>query len=180
MALVLWSCVSSFCPLSRLVFGVLSLNMVLFRVFRAFLARFGVVVWVCVGCVLCVACVGFCAREELGGLKDCSVFASVFRFFSVFVPLLSFCPSLVWLPFVVLFLALFVLVSLGVFVSCCGCVVGFSFSLSDYTQKERARRVGASSLVLLWVALSGCCFVFLVLVRCQPVYIVIKFQKKVI
>ena len=25
-----------------------------------------------------------------------------------------------------------------------------SFSLSDYTQKERARRVGASSLVLLW------------------------------
>ena len=37
--------------------------------------------------------------------------------------------------------ALFVLVSLGVFVSCCGCVVGFSFSLSDYTQKERAQSV---------------------------------------
>ena len=36
----------------------------------------------------------------------------------------------------------------------CSCVlVGFvfSFSLSDYTQKERALRVGASSLVLLWV-----------------------------
>ena len=34
-----------------------------------------------------------------------------------------------------------------------GCVVGFSFSLSDYTQKERARRVGASSLRVLWVCL---------------------------
>ena len=30
-------------------------------------------------------------------------------------------------------------------------------------------------LGMLWVDLSGCCFIFLVLVRCQPVYIVIKF-----
>ena len=78
---------------------------------------------------------------------------------------------LLWLylccPRLVLLYALFVLVCLWVFV--------VSFSLTDYTQKERALRVGASSLVLLWVALSGCCFVFLVLVRCQPVYIVIKF-----
>ena len=36
LALVLWSCVPSFCPLSRFVFGALSLNMVLFRVFRGF------------------------------------------------------------------------------------------------------------------------------------------------
>ena len=48
------------------------------------------------------------------------------------------CPRLVLLP------GLFVLVWLWGFV--------VSFSLSVYTQKERARRVGASSLVLLWVA----------------------------
>ena len=59
LALVLWSCVPSFCPLSRLVFGALSLNMVLFRVLRAFLAGFGRFVWVYVACVLCVACVAF-------------------------------------------------------------------------------------------------------------------------
>ena len=33
-------------------------------------------------------------------------------------------------------------------------VVVVSFSLSDYTQKERARRVGASSLRVLWVVLA--------------------------
>ena len=88
---------------------------------------------------------GFCVREVFGGLKTFCVFASVFRFFSGFVLLLSFCPSLVWLPFVVFFLALFVLVSLWVFV--------VSFSLTDYTQKERAQSVFASSLVLLWACL---------------------------
>ena len=59
LALVLWSCVPSFCPLSRFVLGALLANMALFRILRAFLARFGVVVWVCVGCVLCVACGAF-------------------------------------------------------------------------------------------------------------------------
>ena len=59
VALVLWSCVPSFCPLSRFVFGALSLNMALFRVLRAFLAWFGVVVWVCVVLVVCVACGAF-------------------------------------------------------------------------------------------------------------------------
>ena len=76
------------------------------------------------------------------------MFASVFLVLSSSLPmfiLFSSCVSS--LP------ALFVLVSLGVLVSCCGCVVGFSFSLADYTQKERARRVGASSLRLLWVCL---------------------------
>ena len=56
---VLWSCVPSFCPLSRFVFGALLANMALFRVFRAFLAGFVVVVWVCVVLVLCVACGAF-------------------------------------------------------------------------------------------------------------------------
>ena len=59
LALVLWSCVPSFCPLCCFVLGALSLNMALFRVFRAFLARFGAFVGVCVDCVLCVACVAF-------------------------------------------------------------------------------------------------------------------------
>ena len=49
----------SFCPLSRFVFGALSLNVALFRVLRAFLAWFVVSVWVCVVLVLCVACVAF-------------------------------------------------------------------------------------------------------------------------
>ena len=59
LALVLWSCAPSFCPLYRFASGALSLNMPLFRVFRAFLARFGAFVWVCVACVLCVACGAF-------------------------------------------------------------------------------------------------------------------------
>ena len=45
----------AFCPIYRFVLGVLSLNMVLFRVLRAFSAGFGVFVWACVACVLCVA-----------------------------------------------------------------------------------------------------------------------------
>ena len=36
VALVLWSCVPSFCPLSRFAFGALLANMPLFRVLRAF------------------------------------------------------------------------------------------------------------------------------------------------
>ena len=39
--------------------GALVLNMGLFRVFRAFLGRFGGLVWVCVGGVLCVDCGAF-------------------------------------------------------------------------------------------------------------------------
>ena len=53
----------AFCPLSRFACGALHLNMALFRVFRGFLAGFGVVVWVCVAWVLCVACGAFvCVR----------------------------------------------------------------------------------------------------------------------
>ena len=59
LALVLWSCVPSFCPLSRFACGVLRLNMALFCVLRAFLGGFGVFVWVCVAWVLCVACGAF-------------------------------------------------------------------------------------------------------------------------
>ena len=50
---------SAFCPLYRFVIGALSLNMALFRVFRAFLGGFVGFVWVCVGRVLFVACGAF-------------------------------------------------------------------------------------------------------------------------
>ena len=85
---------------------------------------------------------GFCVRERLGGFRACCVFASVYpffiffayviRFFSVldFLCLFSGCPSLLWLSFFVLLHCL--CGSLGV-------VVGFSFSLSDKTKKERIR-----------------------------------------
>ena len=59
LALVLWSCVPLFCPLSRFVLGALSLNVALFRVFRGFLEGFMGFVWVCLACVLFVACVAF-------------------------------------------------------------------------------------------------------------------------
>ena len=64
----------------------------------------------------------------------------------------SLCPAFMLFAFPFLSLSIFALV-----VFCCrlSCFVfslaGVAFSLSDYTQKERARRVGASSLVLLRV-----------------------------
>ena len=66
---------------------------------------------------------GFCARVELGGLKDCGVFAFAFLSLSLF---LSFCPCLFVLAVLCLSscLVLFVLVSLWLFV-----VVSFSLSV---------------------------------------------------
>ena len=146
--------------------------MVLFRVFRAFLAWFVGFVWVCVVLGVLRGLCGFCARVELGGFGACCVFASIFRFFSVFALLLSLCPCVS----VSALLCLSSCLVLSCLVCSCSLVVFVvSFSLSVYTQKERAHRVGASSFRVLWVALSGCGFIFLVLVRCQPVYIVIKF-----
>lgn len=111
-------------------------------------------------------------------------------YFVLFCPLS--CPLLC--PFALVFAFLFVLfapafISFPAFLGLSSWLLGFcswscpfslwvvvvSFFLADVWAKERARRVGASSLRGLWVALSGCCFIFLVLVRCQPVYIVIKF-----
>ena len=76
------------------------------------------------------------------------MFASVLSLLSSLLLLLSlFLPSLL------------VLLSSACPLAClvCSCVIVgfvFSFSLTDYTQKERALRVGASSLVLLWVCLD--------------------------
>ena len=103
---------------------------------------------------------GFYVREWLGGLEAYGAFASIlslshpfFIFFAYLLGLCLCCPLLVLLP------ALFVLVSLWVFV--------FSFSLADYMQKRKGAKVLllASSLRVLWVALSGCRFIFLVFVR---------------
>ena len=91
-------------------------------------------------------------------------------FAPVFASFYAGCPSLLWLSLFVLLHCL--CGSLG--------VVVVSFSLSDYTQKERALRVGASSLVLLCVALFSCRFVLLVLVRAQPVNIVTQFYIQIL
>ena len=139
-ALVLWSCVPSFCPLSRFVFGALLANMALFRVLRAFLARFGVVVWVCVACVLCVACVALYAcgvRRVKGLLRVCLPFVllplSFCLPFHLFTCFLSFALSaLFWLSFACP-LVLFVFVSLW-FLSL------FPFPLRTILKKERAQR----------------------------------------
>ena len=48
-----------FRPLSCFVLGALPLEYAFIRVLRAFLAWFGVVVWVCLVLVLCAACVAF-------------------------------------------------------------------------------------------------------------------------
>lgn len=85
---------------------------------------------------------GFCVRERLGGFGACCVFrlsfSSLFLSCPAFVLLLSCFPA--WL----------LLLVLSCFLGFVGLAVGF-LSLSDYTQKERALRVGASSLVLLWL-----------------------------
>ena len=61
VALVLWWRVPLLCPLSRCALGALYLKYAFIRVLRGFLARFGVVVWVCVVLRLCVACVALYA-----------------------------------------------------------------------------------------------------------------------
>ena len=142
-ALVLWSCVPSFCPLSRFVFGALSLNMVLFRVFRAFLAGFGRFVWVYVACVLCVACVALyaCGVRRIRGLRRVCLNLSLYLpfFLSLYLLFVLRLVCFVLVVFCLSFcLVLFVLVSLW---SLC-----FLFPLRTIRKKERARRVGASSL----------------------------------
>ena len=134
-AFVLWSCVPSFCPLYCFVFGVLSLNMALFRVFRAFLAGFGRFVWVYVVLVLCVACVAFVrvwsqADQRLEACLPLFLSFCLSSFAPMFASFYARCPSLLWLSFFVLLHCL--CGSLG--------VVVVSFSLPDYTQKERAQR----------------------------------------
>ena len=58
-ALVLWSCVPSFCQLSRFVLVGLSLKCAFIRILRGFLEGFPCWMWVCIVRVLCVACGAF-------------------------------------------------------------------------------------------------------------------------
>ena len=120
LSLCLWWVVFEICLYSRFK-GVFS-------------AVYGVCVGLCCLRALRGLC-GFCARVELGGLKACGVFPSIYPFiclsFYLFTCFLSFALSaLLWLSFFVLLHCL--CGSLG--------VVVVSFSLSDYTQKERAQR----------------------------------------
>ena len=106
---VLWCVFRCFCPLYRFVLGALPLKYAFIRALRAFLARFGVVVWVCVACVLCVACGALYAcrvRRLYDLMRVCPSFVLSFVFFLVLLLLLSLLVLLSSL------LALFVLVSL--------------------------------------------------------------------
>ena len=73
---------------------------------------------------------GFCTRVELGGLKACGVFAFLFILFAFrFILLPCFWGFAIVAPWLVLLSCL----------SCFVFVVGVAFSLTDYTQKERAQ-----------------------------------------
>ena len=49
----------AFCLLYRSAVVALLAKYAFIRILRVFLARFGVVAWVCIACVLCVACGAF-------------------------------------------------------------------------------------------------------------------------
>ena len=106
-------------------------------------------VWVW-GFALIVGFLCACGVRRLYGLwRVCLYFVLLLLCLPFFLPSLLLLLSL-------FLLSLLVLLSSACPLAClvCSCVIVgfvFSFSLSDYTQKERARRVGASSLVLLWV-----------------------------
>ena len=130
---------------------------------------------------MCLCCLralrglwGFCTRVELGGFRACCVFALVFILLPfVFVSLLCF-----------LSLCLCVCSPLLVLLPCLVCPCGFCrcflFPCGIYAKKKGRKGLClASSLVLLWVALSCCCFVFLELGRTQAVNIVTKFYIKI-
>ena len=145
----LWVCsvpfLYAFCPLSRFPFLLCLSNMPLFSVLRGFLARFGVRMYICMGLGFCVDCGAFVRVRCLAVIWLVACLPLFFPFFIFFAYLLGLCLCCPWLVLLVAWLLLLVLSSLSLW------VVVVSFSLSDYAQKERARRVGASSLVLLWV-----------------------------
>ena len=144
-------------------------------VFRGF---YGVRVGLCCLRALRGLC-GFCARVELGGLKACCVFAFISSLSHPFFIFLCPCVCSLFMLFAYL-LGLCLCCPRLVLLHClCGSlgVLLFLFPFRTTRQKERAQRFVPCvlSLRVSWVALSGCGFIFLVLVRCQPVYIVIKF-----
>ena len=98
--------------------------------------------------------VWLCTRVELGGLKACCVFASVFLLLLLCLP-----------PFMLVVLLCSGCLSFVLLHCLCGSlgvVVGFSFSLSDKTKKERIRFALFLHLVLgLYFKLSKAIIAFL-------------------
>ena len=146
-ALILWSCAP--CLLSAFLFCACRVACKYASISRfkgVFSGFYGVCVGLCGLRALRGLC-GFCARVELGGLKACGVFASVFLHLSsaFLVFALFLCSSPIFWGFVFVVLCLSsCIVFVGLWVCCC-----FLFPFGLYAQKERARRVGASPLVLL-------------------------------
>ena len=138
---------SAFCPLCRFVFGALLANMPLFRILRAFWRGLwclcGFVLFGCFAWLVGLLC-AWVVRRIRGLRRVCLPFYPFCPWFYPFAQLLSFCPC-------VSVSALLCLSSCLVFPFLLCFVV--SFSLSDYTQKERAQFL-ASSLVLLWACLD--------------------------
>ena len=105
-------------------------------------------------------------------------------FFLFFDSVLSFC-SCVCLLCLSSFLPCLLSCSLSCllgFVAWLLALVGLLFLFPFRTIRKKKGRKGlslASSLVLLWVALFGCCFVLCELVRTQSVNIVTKFYIKI-
>ena len=95
-----------------------------------FSAVYGVCVGLCGLRALRGLC-GFCVREWLGGLKACGVFALRFLLLLLCLP-----------PFMLVVLLCSGCLSFVLLHCLCGSlgVVVVSFSLTDYTQKERAQR----------------------------------------
>lgn len=85
---------------------------------------------------------GFCARVELGGLEACGVFAFLFILLHLCLPSFMFvvllCSGCLSLSSCIVFVALWVWLL-------------FLFPFRTTRQKERALRVGASSLGVSWV-----------------------------
>ena len=144
LALVLWWCAPRLLPAFLLCLWCIALEYGFISRFKGVFSGFwGADVYL-YGFGVLRGLWGFCAREVFGGYMACGVFASILSSFVLFL---------------VLFLVLLHLLSLLVLLSS-ACPLSLpslslwvvvSFSLTDYTQKERALRVGASSLVLLWV-----------------------------
>ena len=176
---LLWSCVP--CLLSAFSL-CLRWDARKYAFISRFKAVFSVVWGVCVG-LYCFGALrglcGFCARVELGGFRACCVFASIFHLLAPIFHLLAF----VFISLLLSFSLCLSSEALPLLLSACPlCIlVGFSFSLSDYEPKERARRV--APCVLSCPVVRSCCALSMVSVsvvlslfrfpfKCLPVLLV--------
>ena len=112
------------------------------RFWGVFSAVWGCCVGLCCSCALRGLC-GFCTRVELGGLKACGVFASLFVLLPFFF-CSCVCLLLCWLSFFALVVFLCSL-ALSLWLFGCGCCFFFPYGL-------HAKRKGAPC----WCVLSSC------------------------